>query len=245
VLLTDGAANLGNADPQQLAKQVEALRQNGIAFDACGVVADGLDDSVLEALTRKGDGRYAILNSPDEADSAFARQLAGAFRPAAKDVKVQVRFNPARVVRYRLIGFEQHRLKTEDFRNDAIDAAELAAEEAAVAVYQVEVRPDGEGELGDVSVRFLDTRNNERVERTWTLAYAAQPAAFARATPSLQLAGSAAFLAEKLRGGALAGQIRLEEFAPVVEGLAGHYPQAARVQEFITMFRQARRLTGE
>ena len=245
VVLTDGAANLGNADPQQLAKRIEALRQQGIAFDACGVVADGLDDTVLEALTRKGDGRYTLINSPEDADAIFARQLAGAFRPAAKDVKVQVRFNPARVARYRLIGFEQHRLKTEDFRNDAVDAAELAAEEAAVALYQVEVLPEGEGELGDVSVRFLDTRSNERVERTWTLGYAAQPAAFARATSSMQLAGSAAFLAEKLRGGALAGQISLEEFAPVVEGLAGYYPQAVRVQEFITMFRQARRLTGE
>jgi len=245
VVLTDGAANLGDADPQALAKRVEVFRQNGIAFDACGVVADGLDDSVLEALTRKGDGRYAVINSPEEADASFARQLAGAFRPAAKDVKVQVRFNPARVARYRLIGFEQHRLKTEDFRNDAVDAAELAAEEAAVALYQVEVRPDGEGELGEVSVRFLDTGSGQRVERTWTLAYAAQAPAFVRATPSLQLAGASAFLAEKLRGGALAGQVRLEEFAPVVEGLAAAYPQAERVKEFITMFRQARRLTGE
>ena len=245
VLLTDGAANLGDADPQQLAKRVESLREKGIAFDACGVVADGLDDTVLEALTRKGDGRYTLINSPEEADATFARQLAGAFRPAAKDVKVQVHFNPARVARYRLIGFEQHRLKTEDFRNDAVDAAELAAEEAAVAVYQVEVRPEGEGELGEVSVRFLDTHSNEHVERSWTLGYAAQPAAFARATPSLQLAGSAAFLAEKLRGGALAGQIRLEEFAPVVEGLGAAYPQAVRVREFVEMFRQTRRLTGE
>lgn len=245
VLLTDGAANLGNADPQALSKQVEALRQNGIAFDACGVVADGLDDTVLEALTRKGDGRYTLINSPEDADATFARQLAGAFRPAAKDVKVQVRFNPSRVGRYRLIGFEQHRLKTEDFRNDAVDAAELASEEAAVALYQVEVLPEGEGELGEVFVRFLDTSSNERVERSWTLAYAAQPPAFTRATPSMQLTGSAAFLAEKLRGGDLAGQIRLEEFAPVVEGFAGHYAQAARVQDFITMFRQARRLTGE
>ena len=245
VVLTDGAANLGNADPQALAKRVEALRQNGIAFDACGVVADGLDDSVLEALTRKGDGRYVVINAPEEADAAFAGKLAGAFRPAAKDVKVQVRFNPARVGRYRLIGFEQHRLKTEDFRNDAVDAAELAAEEAAVALYQVEVLPDGEGELGEVSVRFLDTRSNERVERSWTLAYAAQPAAFTRATASMQLAGSAAFLAEKLRGGALAGQVRLEEFAPVVEGLAGAYPESVRVREFITMFRQGRRMAGE
>lgn len=245
VLLTDGAANLGNADPQALSKQVEALRQNGIAFDACGVVADGLDDSVLEALTRKGDGRYTLINSPEDADATFARQLAGAFRPAAKDVKVQVHFNPARVGRYRLIGFEQHRLKTEDFRNDAIDAAELASEEAAVALYQVEVLPEGEGELGEVFVRFLDTATDQRVERSWTLAYEAQPSAFSRATPSIQLAGSSAFLAEKLRGGALAGQIRLDEFAPIVEGLAGYYPQATRVQEFITMFRQARRLKGE
>ncbi|MDF3058926.1 MAG: von Willebrand factor type, partial [Rariglobus sp.] len=245
VLLTDGAANLGDADPRALAGRVEALRQNGIAFDACGVVADGLDDTVLEALTRKGDGRYTILNSPEEADAGFARQLAGAFRPAAKDVKVQVRFNPARVARYRLIGFEQHRLKTEDFRNDAVDAAELAAEEAAVALYQVEVRPDGEGELGEVSVRFLDMGSGQRIERAWTVGYEAQAPAFVRATPSLQLAGSSAFLAEKLRGGALAGQVRLDEFAPVVEGLGAAYPQAQRVGEFIQMFRQARRLTGE
>lgn len=245
VLLTDGAANLGDANPQALAKRVEALRQNGIAFDACGVVADGLDDTVLEALTRKGDGRYTVINSPEEADAGLARQLAGAFSPAAKDVKVQVHFNPARVARYRLIGFEKHRLKTEDFRNDKIDAAELAAEEAAVAVYQVEVLPEGEGELGEVAVRFLDTRTNERVERSWTLGYAPQPAAFVRATPSLQLAGSAAFLAEKLRGGALAGQVRLDEFAPVVEGLGAAYPNAPRVREFIQMFRHTRRLTGE
>src|SRR5690606_16587868 len=178
VLLTDGAANLGDADPARLSERVEALRREGIAFDACGVVADGLDDGVLEALTRKGDGRYAIINSPEEADANFARQLAGAFRPAAKDVKVQVRFNPARVARYRLIGFEQHRLRTEDFRDNKIDAAELAAEEAANALYQVEVLPEGEGALGEVFVRFLDPSSGFYVERSWVLGYDAQASAF-------------------------------------------------------------------
>lgn len=245
VLLTDGAANLGDADPARLSARIEALRREGIAFDACGVVADGLDDGVLEALTRKGDGRYAIINSPEEADANFARQLAGAFRPAAKDVKVQVRFNPARVARYRLIGFEQHRLRTEDFRDNKIDAAELAAEEAANALYQVEVLPEGEGELGEVFVRFLDPSSGFYVERSWVLGYDAQASAFARATPSLQLAGSAAFLAEKLRGGELAGQVRLDEFAPVVNGLGAAYPGATRVREFIEMFSQTRRVTGE
>lgn len=245
VLLTDGAANLGDADPARLMAQVEELRRKGVAFDACGVGADGLDDTVLESLTRKGDGRYQVLNTPEEADAGFARKLAGAFRPAAENVKVQVRFNPARVGRYRLIGFEKHRLREEDFRNDKVDAAELAAEEAAVALYQVEVLPGGEGELGDVAVRFRDVARGEMVERTWTLGYVAQPAAFNKATPSLRLAGSAALLAENLRGGAVGGQIRLKELTSVVAGLRGDYAGDARVADFVTMFAQALRLSGE
>ena len=245
VVLTDGAANLGNDNPEQLATQVEALRQQGIAFDACGVGADGLDDTILEALTRKGDGRYYVINSPAEADAGFAHALAGAFRPAAQNVKVQVRFNPARVRSYRLIGFEQHRLRAEDFRNDQVDAAELAAEEAAVALYQVEVLPEGEGELGDVFVRFRNTASGEMVERSWTLAYNAQPPAFDRATPTMQLAGTAAFVAEKLRGGAAAAPIRLGDLAPVMNALRSRYANEARVQELVTMFAQTRRLTGE
>jgi Ca-activated chloride channel family protein len=245
VLLTDGAANLGNADPAQLAAMIEALRQQGLAFDACGVGADGLDDTILEALTRKGDGRYYVLDSAADADAGFARQLAGAFRPAAENVKVQVRFNPARVGRYRLIGFEQHRLREEDFRNDKVDAAELAAEEAAVALYQVEVLPQGEGELGEVFVRFRDPATSTMVERSWTMLYEPKASAFDRATPTMQLAGTAALLAEKLRGGEQAAAIQLGTLAPVVNALRGHYANDARVQELATMFEQVRRAEGK
>jgi secreted protein with Ig-like and vWFA domain len=245
VLLTDGAANLGDADPEKLAAQVDTLRQQGLAFDACGVGTDGLDDAVLEALTRKGAGRYSVLDSPESADAGFARQLAGAFRPAAENVKVQVRFNPARVGNYRLIGFEHHRLKTEDFRNDKVAAAELAAEEAAVAVYQVEALPQGEGELGDVFVRFRDAKTGAMVERSWTMIYDPQVRAFDRATPTMQLAGTAALLAEKLRGGVGADQINLSELAPVVNALRSHYQHEARVQELATMYEQTRRLHPE
>ena len=246
VLLTDGAANLGDAEPARLAEQIEALRRQGVAFDACGVGAAGLDDGVLEALTRKGDGRYQVLNAPEEADAGFARKLAGAFRPAAENVKVQVRFNPARVARYRLIGFEQHRLREQDFKDDRVDAAELAAEEAAVALYQVEPVPGADlGELGEVAVRFRDPAKGTMVERTWTLVYEAQPPAFDRASPSLRLAGAAALLAEKLRGGAPAGPIRLDELSPAVAGLRGDYAGDPRVADFLRMFDQARRLIGE
>jgi secreted protein with Ig-like and vWFA domain len=245
VLLTDGAANLGEADPAVLAGRIRDLRQQGVAFDACGIGAEGLDDGMIEALTREGDGRYQVLNSPEEADTRFAAALAGAFRPAAENVKVQVRFNPARVGRYRLIGFEHHRLKAEDFRNDQVDAAELAAEEAAVALYQIESRPDGEGEVGEVQIRFRDAADGRMVERSWTLVHAPQAPSFGRASPSLKLAGTAAFLAEKLRGGDVAAGIRLSDFAPIVNELRGHYRHEARVQELVAMFAQSRRLLRE
>jgi len=245
VLLTDGAANLGNADSSQLAASIEALRQEGIAFDACGVGMEGLDDAMLETLSRKGDGRYYVLNSAEDADAGFARQLAGALRPAAKDVKLQVRFNPARVKSYRLIGFEQHRLREEDFRNDKVDAAELAAEEAAVAVYQVEPLPQGEGELGEVYVRFLDPATGNRIERSWTLPFDAKAPSFDRASPTLQLAGTAALFAETLQRGEQEDAVRLNELAPVVNSLRSQFPDSERVADLVAMFAELKKLSAE
>ncbi len=238
VLLTDGAANLGNANPVRLARQIEKTRQQGISFDACGVGANGLNDEMLEALTRKGDGRYYFLNKPENADTDFARQLAGALRPAAENVKVQVVFNPARVSQYRLIGFEKHLLEKEDFRNDKVQAAELSAEEAGVALYQVQTLPEGEGDLGQVFVRFRDPASGSMVERSWTMPYDARARAFDQASPSLQLAATAALLAEKLRGDS---QLDLTALAPVINNLRGHYPNQERVGELIQMFEQMRR----
>jgi Ca-activated chloride channel homolog len=154
---------------------------------------------------------------------------------------VQVRFNPARVGSYRLIGFEQHRLREEDFRNDQVDAAELADDEAAVALYQVEVLPDGEGELGEVFVRFRDPSSHDMVERSWPILHEANPRAFDRASASIQLAGTAALLAESLRGGEWADAVNLDELAPVASALRGHYAHQGQVQQLIAMFEQMRR----
>ncbi len=211
VLFTDGAANLGDADPDHLAEQVKALRQKGIAFDIAGIAANDLNDRLLSELARHGNGRYYVVG--DAKSETFAKQLAGAFRPAAENVKIQVNFNPDRVGRYKLIGFEKDRLKTEDFRNDAVDAAELAADEAGVAIYQVEPLPEGKGELGEVSVRFRDTNSGEMVERTWTVPYEATAPAFDRANPSMQLAGLSMLAAQKLRGGPLAEAIDFKQLA--------------------------------
>ncbi len=242
VLITDGAANLGDAEPENLKNLVIALRQQGVAFDACGVGAEGLNDAVLEALTRQGDGRYYFLDKPEDADAGFAKQLAGALRPAARNVKVQVRFNPHRVGHYRLMGFEKHRLKKEDFRNDKVDAAEMAAAEAGVALYAIEPLADGHGEIGEIFVRFQDTNTGQMVERNWTIPYHPQPPALQDATPALQLASAATFLAEKLRNSPVGQTVRLEELTPILTNVRRCYEANTRVQDLIAMIEKARSL---
>lgn len=240
VLLTDGAANLGNADPEVLAARIEGLRQRGIAFDAAGFGTAGLNDAMLERLTRDGNGRYYVVDRVEDAGPGFAARLAGAFRPAAENVKVQVRFNPGRVAAYRLIGFEEHRLAKEDFRNDAVDAAEMAAEEAGVALYQVELLPGGEGELGEVSVRFRDAAAGQMVERCWTVAHEPAAPAFDQAAPPLQLAGLAALAADALCAGPLAPLTDWGELAPVVARVRAAFAGSARVAELGEMIGKLR-----
>ena len=243
VLITDGAANLGDAEPESLQEKIIALRGEGIAFDACGVGADGINDEILEALARKGDGRYYFLDKPEDADANFVRQLAGALRPAARNVKVQVKFNPDRVTRYRLSGFEKHRLKKEDFRDDSVDAAEMAAAEAGSALYLVQVKPEGQGPVGEVFVRFQDTASGEMVERSWTIPHRPTAPRLDESNPSLQLAACAGLLAEKLKGGPAGAPVDLGELVPVANSLRGGcFAKNERVQQLADMIQQARSL---
>jgi hypothetical protein len=240
VLLTDGAVNLGNANPESLAKLVTQMRDNGIAFDAAGISAQDLNDEVLETLTRQGDGRYYLLDSAEAVGESFAAQIAGALRPSAQNVKVQVEFNPQRVGRYKLLGFEKHRLNKEDFRNDQVDAAEMAAAEAGVAVYQCEIKPGGSGDVGSVSVRFRDLSTGQMVERRWPIPYESNPPRLEQAEPSMQLAASAALFAAKLGGGPLADSVDLAELQKLLSNLSEQCASQPRAQQLRNMIEQAK-----
>lgn len=244
ILLTDGAVNLGDAKPDSLSRVITGMREAGIAFDAAGISAAGLNDEVLEALTRQGDGRYYLLDSMDAADDGFAQQIAGALRPSAKNVKVQIEFNPDRVGSYKLLGFEKHLLKKEDFRNDAVDAAEMAAAEAGVAVYQFEAKPDGTGDVGSVSVRFRDLSSGQMVEHRWPIPYESNAPRPDQAAPSLRLAMSAALLAAKLRGDSLGETVDLKTLSNLIAGLPQPERHSERVKQLKQMIEQARQLGG-
>jgi len=239
VLLTDGAVNLGDANPESLAKLVTQMRDSGIAFDAAGISAQDLNDEVLEALTRQGDGRYYLLDSAADVGESFAAQIAGSLRPSAQNVKVQVEFNPQRVGRYKLMGFEKHQLNKEDFRNDQVDAAEMAAAEAGVALYQFEIKPNGSGDVGSVSVRFRDLSTGQMVERRWPILYESNTPRLERAQASLQLATSAALFAAKLGGGPLADSVDLAQLQNLLATLPEQFASQPRVQQLRAMIEQA------
>ncbi|MGJ8642617.1 MAG: YfbK domain-containing protein [Luteolibacter sp.] len=232
VLFTDGAANLGNADPTRLSESIESLRQQSISFDIAGIGATDLNDNLLAELARHGNGRYYLVD--ENTGASLASQLAGAFRPAAENVKVQVVLNPNRVGNYKLIGFEKDRLKTEDFRNDSVDAAELAADEAGVAMYQVETLPEGTGEIGEVSVRFRDTASGEMVERTWTIPYDPSAPAIDKADEKTQLATLSLLAAQKLQGGPLADAINLRNFSETLARLKQTYAKDEKTTQMLT-----------
>ncbi len=233
VLFTDGAANLGDADPERLSNKIETLRQQGLSFDIAGIGTNDVNDKLLSDLARHGNGRYYLVG--EKTANTLATQLAGTFRPAAENVKIQVKLNPQRVGNYKLIGFEKDRLKTEDFRNDTVDAAELAADESGVAIYQVETLPQGTGEIGEVSIRFRDTASDEMVERKWTIPYDASAPSFDKANPKTQLATLALLAAQKLQPGPLADAIDFSNYSETIAKLKQANANSSKTQQLLDL----------
>jgi hypothetical protein len=143
-----------------------------------------------------------------------------------------------------LLGFEKHRLNQEDFRNDQVDAAEMAAAEAGVAVYQFEAKPDGEGDVGSVSVRFRDLSTGQMIEKCWPIPYEANASRLDQVSPSLRIATSAALLAAKLRGEPLGETVDLKTLSDLLAGLPDQGRNVRRLQQLQMMIQQARQLSG-
>jgi len=244
VLLTDGAANLGNVNPGVLKKKVEANRKQGIALDCFGIGWEGYNDDLLETLTRNGDGRYGFINTPEEAATQFAGQLAGALHVAASDVKVQVEFNPGRVTAYRQIGYARHQLTKEQFRDNTVNAAQIGAAESGTALYTVQVNPAGDGPLGTVRVRYRIPGTTDYREQEWTVPYTGGALSLEKAAPSLRLAGTAAAFSESLAASPYATEATPDRLLTYLRGVPEIYGADVRPKKLEWMIRQAKSLSG-
>jgi secreted protein with Ig-like and vWFA domain len=245
VLLTDGAANLGDVDPDTLKQKVEAHRKQGIALDCFGIGWEGYNDDLLEVLSRNGDGRYGFINSPEEASTEFAAQLAGALQVAASDVKVQVEFNPKRVTSYRQIGYAKHQLTKEQFRDNTVDAAEIASQEAGNALYTVEVNPAGEGPLCTVHVRYKIPGTADYREQEWAVPFNGNAVALEQSSPAMRLAATASAFSEWLATSPYAAEVTTDQLLNYLSGVPEIYGADARPKRLEWMIRQAKSVTGK
>jgi Mg-chelatase subunit ChlD len=244
VLLTDGAANLGNVEPESLKQKVEANRKQGIALDCFGIGWEGYNDDLLEVLSRNGGGRYGFINTPDEAASGFAGQLAGALHVAAADVKVQVEFNPNRVTSYRQLGYAKHQLTKEQFRDNSVAAAQIGAAESGNALYVVEINPTGDGPLGTVHVRYKVPGTTDYREQEWTVPYNGTPVPFEQASSAMRLAGTASAFSEWLAASPYAAEVTPDRLLGYLSGVPKVYGADTRPKTLEWMIRQAQSLAG-
>jgi Ca-activated chloride channel family protein len=136
ILCTDGDFNVGASSESELVQLIERERNSRVFLTVLGYGMGNLKNRTLEQLANHGNGHYAYVDSLDEARKVFVEQ-GGALAVVAKDVKFQVEFNPQRVTAYRLLGYENRLLNTEDFKNDAKDAGDLGSGHTVTALYEI------------------------------------------------------------------------------------------------------------
>jgi Ca-activated chloride channel family protein len=143
ILATDGDFNVGTTSQDELVRLIEQEARTGVFLTVLGFGTGNLQDSLMEKISGKGNGHYAYIDSKMEARKVLVEELGGTLEVIAKDVKLQVEFNPTRVAAYRLIGYENRMLAARDFADDTKDAGEVGAGHRVTALY--EVIPAGRG----------------------------------------------------------------------------------------------------
>jgi len=137
ILATDGDFNVGITDQSRLVRLIQDKAKSGVFLSVLGFGTGNYKDSRMEKLADKGNGNYAYIDTIKEARKVLVKEMGGTLITIAKDVKIQVEFNPAKVAAYRLIGYENRMLRKEDFRDDTKDAGEIGAGHTVTALYQV------------------------------------------------------------------------------------------------------------
>ena len=137
IIATDGDFNVGTSSTGDLQTLIEEKRKSGVFLTCLGFGMGNFKDNHMETLANKGNGNYAYIDNMQEANKFLGKEFAGNMYAIAKDVKIQIEFNPKYVKSYRLIGYENRKLKNEDFTNDKIDAGELGSGYTVTALYEV------------------------------------------------------------------------------------------------------------
>ena len=199
IVASDGDANVGQTSHSSLSETIAGYAKKGITLTTVGVGNGNYKDTMMEQIANKGDGNYYYLDTMMEARRVFSDKLTSTMEVIAKDVKIQVEWDPEAVLAYRLVGYENRDIADRDFRNDKVDA-EIGAGHQVTAIYEVAFKDARPGPLVPFVFETRPQVDAPAVERAFVLPETAVRGAFTSMSNGSQLAVAAAGFAEILRG---------------------------------------------
>jgi Ca-activated chloride channel family protein len=254
LLATDGDFNVGVSDFDSLKQMAVDKRKTGISLTTLGFGVDNYNEHLMEQLADAGDGNYSYIDNLREARKVLVDQLASTLAVVAKNVKLQVEFNPAQVSEYRLLGYENRALKREDFSNDKVDAGEIGAGHTVTALY--EIVPKGEkgwleplrygkaaaavsentGELAMLRVRYQSPEGGKSLLIERPITNQVKPA-----SEDLRFAAAVAAFSQQLKDGRYTGDFSLQDTEKLARDARGDDRFGLR-NEFVQLVELAQNL---
>ncbi len=261
ILATDGDFNVGITDREELKGFIERKRESGVFLSVLGFGQGNLNDHLMQTLAQNGNGVAAYIDTLNEARKVLVEEAAAALFPIAKDVKIQVEFNPRTVAEYRLIGYETRALKREDFANDKVDAGDIGAGRTVTAIY--EITPVGSGnaliapsryesesparetqfaeEYAFLKIRYKlpDQDTSNLITTPVTLDLETELDAAGTRAREARFAAAVAGFGQLLKGGSYTGSFGYDDVIGLAQGAKGEDPFGYRA-EFLNLVRLAR-----
>jgi Ca-activated chloride channel homolog len=268
ILCTDGDWNVGTTSTDALVKLIENKRESGVFLSVFGFGMGNLRDEMLVQLAGKGNGNYGYIDTLREANKALVEQLGGTLVTVAKDVKIQVEFNPAVIKSYRLLGYEKRALAAKDFHDDKKDAGEMGAGHVVTALYELvpvgaadpvigkvdglryqpeaTVKPAAKGEKVNeafvVKMRHKKPDGDKSTLRELPVSNITKD--YEKASEDFQFSAAVASFAMLLRDSPYKGSSNYALVLELAEAAKKHDPGAYRA-EFMEMVRKAKSLAGK
>jgi Ca-activated chloride channel family protein len=241
VVLTDGDANIGpNVSADSMLNSIQGFVKEGVTLSAIGFGMGNYRDDLMEKLADKGNGNCFYIDSFKEAKKVFETQLTGTLEVIAKDVKLQVEFDPKVVSRYRLVGYENRDIADKDFRDDKVDAGEIGAGHSVTALYEVELTGE-KAALGTVRIRAKTPSGTEAAEQAFPFEQRMLRGTLDTASTDFRFALAAAATADVLRGSPSAQGWNLAAVQKLAEGSTDGNTDR---EEFVKLVTRARGLLG-
>jgi Ca-activated chloride channel family protein len=242
ILCSDGVANVGQTGADDILEVIREKAEKGITLSTVGFGMGNYNDVLMERLGDKGDGHYVYVDTIDEARRVFEENLTGTLQVIARDVKVQVDFNPEVVRSYRLIGYENRDVPDDKFRDDKHDGGEVGAGHSVTALYELKLWPDKEGVVATTYVRYKHPDTSEVIEFKSPIAVEDFDESFDGSSSEFQLAATVAEFAEILRKSYWAKGATLDRVLERAQHLSREFEGDGDVIELVDLISKAKQL---